>query len=295
MSRKHPIIAVTGSSGAGTTTVKVAFEHIFRRENITPCIIEGDAFHRYDRQQMREQVAKALSEGWHLSHFGPEGNHFDKLEALFRQYSERGTGQRRFYLHNEMEAQPLGQQSGTFSPWEDIPGGTDLLFYEGLHGAMVTPDVNIAHYADLLIGVVPIVNLEWIQKIHRDTADRGYKPEDVTENILRRMYDYVHYITPQFSLTDVNFQRVPTVDTSNPFIARDIPTPDESFVVIRFRDPSKFRINFPYLLAMIHDSFMSRRNTIVIPGGKMGLAIEVIFGPIIDELINQRRALLRAA
>jgi phosphoribulokinase len=295
MSKKYPIIAVTGSSGAGTTTVRTAFEHIFFRENIAPCVVEGDAFHRYDREQMRKRVAKALAEGWHLSHFGPEGNHFDKLEALFRQFSETGAGQRRRYLHNEREATQYGQQPGTFTPWEDIPANTDVLFYEGLHGAMVTDNVNVAQYVDLLIGVVPIVNLEWIQKIHRDTAERGYKPEDVTDNILRRMYDYVNYITPQFSLTDINFQRVPTVDTSNPLVARDIPTADESFVVIRFRDPTKFNIDFPYLLAMLHDSFMSRRNTIVVPGGKMGLAIEIIFAPIIDEIIRQRQALLKAA
>ncbi len=286
MSKKHPIIAVTGSSGAGTTTVKVAFEHIFFRKKITPCIVEGDSFHRYDREEMREQVAKALEEGKHLSHFGPEANHFDKLEALFHQYGQTGTGQRRYYLHNEVEAEQYNQKPGTFTPWEDIPQGTDLLFYEGLHGGVVTDTVNVAQHVDLLIGVVPIVNLEWIQKIHRDTAERGYLAEHVTENILRRMYDYVHYVTPQFSLTDINFQRVPTVDTSNPFIARDIPTPDESFVVIRFRDPKKFNIDFPYLLAMLHDSFMSRRNTIVVPGGKMGLAMEIILDPIIDELMK---------
>jgi phosphoribulokinase len=274
--------------------VRTAFEHIFRRERIEPCVVEGDAFHRYDRAEMLEQVERALAEGWHLSHFGPEGNHFDKLEALFREYSESGSGERRHYLHDEAEAQPLGLQSGTFTPWEDIPSQTDVLFYEGLHGGLVTEEVNLARYVDLLIGVVPIVNLEWIQKIHRDTGDRGYLSEHVTENILRRMYDYVHHIIPQFSRTDINFQRVPTVDTSNPFVARDIPTPDESFVVIRFRDPTKFRVDFPYLLSMFHDSFMSRRNTIVIPGGKMGLAIEIIFGPIIDNLMDKRQRLLKS-
>jgi phosphoribulokinase len=286
MSKKHPIIAVTGSSGAGTSTVKAAFEHIFFREQVTPCIIEGDSFHRYDRREMLEQVAKTLKEGRHLSHFGPEANHLDKLEALFRQYGKTGTGQRRFYLHNDAEAEAYGQEAGTFTPWEDIPESTDLMFYEGLHGGAVNGGINVAEHVDLLIGVVPIVNLEWIQKIHRDTADRGYEAEDVTDNILRRMYDYVHYITPQFSRTDINFQRVPTVDTSNPFVARDIPAPDESFVVIRFRDPAKFNSDFPYLLAMLHDSFMSRRNSIVIPGGKMGLALEIILGPMIDKMLK---------
>ena len=105
----------------------------------------------------------------------------------------------------------------------------------------------------------------------------------------------MHYVTPQFSLTDINFQRVPTVDTSNPFVARDIPTPDESFIVIRFKDPTKFGIDFPYLLAMLHDSFMSRRNTIVVPGGKMGLAVEIILAPIIEEMMQRRRRRMRAA
>jgi phosphoribulokinase len=294
MSKTHPTIAVTGSSGAGTSTVKVAFEHIFHREQVKPCFVEGDSFHRFDRQTMREEVKKALEENRHLSHFGPESNHFDMLESLFRQYGECGRGKRRFYLHNDEEAREHGQQPGTFTPWEDVPEDTDVLFYEGLHGGVVTRDVNVAQHVDLLVGVVPIVNLEWIQKIHRDTAERGYSPEDVTDNILRRMHDYVHYITPQFSRTDINFQRVPTVDTSNPFVARDIPTPDESFVVIRFRDPAKFDTDFPYLLSMLQGSFISRRNTIVVPGGKMGLAMEVILAPIIDDMLEERRRLLRS-
>ena len=292
MSKKHPIIAVTGSSGAGTTTVKVAFEHIFYRLKVDAVFIEGDSFHRYTRAEMREAAAKAQIEGRTLSHFGPEANLLEELEEFFRQYGETGTGRHRHYVHTLEESTQFGQQPGTFTPWEDLPKDTDLLLYEGLHGGMVTEKVNVPQYVDLLVGVVPIVNLEWIQKIHRDTAERGYTPEDVTETILRRMPDYVRYITPQFSLTDINFQRVPTVDTSNPFVARDIPTPDESLVVIRFTDPLKFDINFPYLLSMLHDSQMSRRNSIVMPGGKMGLAMEIIFEPILKKMMEERQALL---
>ena len=75
-----------------------------------------------------------------------------------------------------------------------MPGGTELLFYEGLHGAVVTPEVNIAQHPDLLIGVVPVINLEWIQKLYRDKKQRGYSTEAVTDTILRRMPDYVNYI-----------------------------------------------------------------------------------------------------
>ena len=297
MSRKHPILAVTGSSGAGTSTVKNAFEHIFRREKINPVIIEGDSFHRYNRVEMKQAMKEAAAQGNnHFSHFGPESNLFDKLEETFQTYGETGRGKKRYYIHSQEEAEQHNARLGTslkageFTPWEDMPENTDLLFYEGLHGLVTDQEanVNVAQHVDLGIGVVPIVNLEWIQKIFRDSAERGYTAEAIVDTMLRRMPDYVHYITPQFSKTDINFQRVPTVDTSNPFIARDIPTPDESLVVIRFRNPKKFGVDFPYLLNMIHDSFMSRRNTIVVPGGKMGLAMEIILAPIIADMLKQR-------
>ncbi|MCB1949376.1 phosphoribulokinase [Nitrosomonas sp.] len=289
MSQKYPVIAVTGSSGAGTSTVKNSFEHIFRREKLNAVIVEGDSFHRYDREAMKKAVADSEKDGGRpISHFGPEANEFEKLEALFREYGEKGTGQTRLYLHNEEEAAPWNQKPGTFTPWSAIETGSDLLFYEGLHGGVKSDTADVAKYVDLLVGVVPIVNLEWIQKIFRDTNARGYSAEAVTHTILRRMHDYVHYITPQFSRTHINFQRVPTVDTSNPFIAREIPTLDESMVVIRFRHPE--HVDFSNLLTMIHDSFMSRPNTIVVPGGKMGMAIELILTPLIMGIVAKSRA-----
>jgi phosphoribulokinase len=223
----------------------------------------------------------------HLSHFGPESNLFAELEALFRTYGDTGTGRMRKYLHNDEEAAPFRQEPGTFTPWQDISPGTDLLFYEGLHGAVVHGDINIAKHADLLVGVVPIINLEWIQKLHRDKKARGYSHEAVVDTILRRMPDYVNYICPQFSETHVNFQRVPTVDTSNPFIARDVPSADESMLIIRFRNPKG--IDMPYLLSMLADSFMSRANTIVCPGSKMPLAMQLIFTPMILQFMDRKK------
>ncbi len=288
MSAKHPVVAITGSSGAGTSSVTKTFQHIFRREHIKAAIIEGDSFHRFDRKDMKLAMAEAAKAGNHnFSHFGPEANVLEDLEALFRGYGETGTGKARKYLHNDEEAAPYGQPSGTFTPWEDVPSGTDLLFYEGLHGAVKSDTLDVGKHADLLVGVVPIINLEWVQKLHRDKKHRGYSTEAVMDTILRRMPDYVNYITPQFSRTHVNFQRVPTVDTSNPFVARDIPTADESFVVIRFANPRG--IDFQYLLNMIHDSFMSRANIIVVPGGKMELAMQLIFTPHILRLVEISR------
>jgi phosphoribulokinase len=296
MSKKHPVIAITGSSGAGTTTVKRAFEHIFFREKITPAIIEGDSYHRYNRAEMREAMKQAAAAGNpNFSHFGADANLFDEIEKCFRTYGETGGGKKRYYLHSDEEATEhnkrlgTGLKAGEFTPWENIPASTDLMFYEGLHGGVVDAKtgVDAAKWVDLLVGVVPIVNLEWIQKIQRDTRERGYSTEAVVDTILRRMPDYIQYITPQFSRTHINFQRVPVVDTSNPFIARDIPTPDESFVVIRFRNPKG--VDFPYYLSMLPGSFMSRRNNMVVPGGKMGFAMEVILAPIIEEMLENRK------
>jgi phosphoribulokinase len=291
MSAMHPIIAVTGSSGAGTTSVMRTFEQIFRREQLEAAFIEGDSFHRYDRVAMHERMAAALAGGDHaFSHFGPEANLFGELEALFRGYGENGRGKVRKYLHDEQEAAPYRAKPGTFTEWQELPEVTDLLFYEGLHGAIAHGDVDVARHVDLLIGVVPVVNLEWIQKLHRDKSTRGYSAEAVTDTILRRMHDYVHHICPQFSRTHINFQRVPVVDTSNPFIARFIPTPDESLLVIRFDRAQG--IDFPYLLSMLRGSFMSRSNTIVCPGGKMDLAMQLILTPMILRLIERRKEAL---
>jgi phosphoribulokinase len=288
MSIRHPIIAVTGSSGAGTTSVKHTFDRIFAREKINAAYVEGDSFHRFDRAGMKVALQEAERSGnSNFSHFGPEANLFAELAALFREYHETGGGNIRRYLHDEREAALHGQPAGTFTPWQPISSDTELLFYEGLHGGVKTAEVDVAQHVDLLIGVVPIVNLEWIQKIHRDMNQRGYEIEEVRRTILRRMHDYVHYLTPQFSRTHINFQRVPTVDTSNPFVARDIPTADESFVVIRFRNPKG--IDFPYLLSMIHGSFMTRPNCVVVPGGKQELAMQLILTPMILKLVADKR------
>jgi phosphoribulokinase len=287
MSVRNPVIAVTGSSGAGTTTVMKSFAHIFRREKINAQVIEGDSFHRYNRVEMREKVRAAdEGKGPQISHFGPESNLLADLASTFATYGETGSGRVRRYVHDAIEARELGADPGTFTDWQPM-GDSDVLFYEGLHGGYVGPEADVANHVDLLVGVVPIINLEWIQKLHRDQNLRGYSQQAVVDTILRRMPDYVNHICPQFSRTHVNFQRVPTVDTSNPFIAKDIPSADESMVVIRFSTPKG--IDFPYLMSMLHGSWMSRPNNIVIPGGKMGLAMQLIFTPMILRLMDLKR------
>ena len=284
MSAKHPIIAVTGSSGAGTSTSTEVFKSMFAQLGVNAAMLEGDSFHRYTRPEMDVAIRRAREQGRHISYFGPEANDFELLEQFFKEYGNTGTGQYRRYLHTFDEAVPFNQMPGTFTPWQQLGEETNLLFYEGLHGGVVTEEHNVAQHVDLLIGMVPIVNLEWIQKLIRDTAERGHSREAVTDSIVRSMEDYINFITPQFSRTHINFQRIPTVDTSNPFSAKVIPSADESMMVIRFRGIKN--VDYPYLLAMIDGSFMSRRNTIVVPGGKVGFVMELILRPMLERLLE---------
>ena len=285
MSVRNPIVAITGSSGAGTSTVLHAFRHIFRREKLRAQIIHGDSFHRFDREEMNKAMKASEKRGnKNFSHFGPSANLLEDLETLFRTYGETGEGKFRRYLHDSDEAAFFKQDAGTFTPWEEIKKQTDLLFYEGLHGGYVYEGIDIAQHVDLLVGVVPIINLEWIQKLHRDQEARGYSQDAVVDTILRRMPDYVNHIIPQFSKTHVNFQRVPLVDTSNPFVARDIPSAEESLVIIRFADPKG--IDFQYLLSMLSGSTLTRPNVLAVPGAKMGLAMQLIFTPMILRMMN---------
>lgn len=287
MSTKHPIIVITGSSGSGSNKVSDVFSHIAWREKIQHFIVSGSAFHRYERDEMAQQVEQACADGCYLSHFSPEGNQLNLLEDLFREFSTDGTGNYRHYLHTEEQALEFNQAVGSFTPWEPIPAGVDLLVYQGLHGAFVSKDIDISRYADLILGVTPIVNLEWIQKIHTDIKNRGYTLDAVRNAIQHRLHDYVHYITPQFSNTDINFQRIPLVDTSNPFDARDVPLNDESMVVISFKQPRDH--DFTYLLERIEGSFMSNRSCLVVPGGKMEYAMEMLLNPLVHEMMEQRR------
>ncbi|PID41671.1 MAG: phosphoribulokinase [Proteobacteria bacterium] len=285
MSTRYPIIAVTGSSGAGTTTTGEIFNKIFDEEGIRAARVDGDSFHKYTREQMAKLAAKG--QYGEKNHFSVEANHIDKLEALFQDYASTGAGQYRHYIRDgDRKLIHAGYKPGTFTPWTSLPPKTEVLFYEGLHGGVVNERYNIAQHSDLLIGVVPIINLEWIQKIHRDTLYRGYSHELVVDTIITRMDDYVRDIVPQFAHTDINFQRVPMVDTSNPFAIKDVPLDSESMVVIHFKKHQD--VNFPYLVQMIQGAFISRHDTLVIPGHKMPLAMDLIIRPIILEMLAHK-------
>jgi len=249
MSRAHPIVAVTGASGAGTTSVQEAFKSICADAKFDAVFVEGDSFHRYEREEMRKLIdAWERTAGRTISHFGPEANLFGELETLFTEYGERGMGRARQYLHNEDAARLHGQKVGTFTEWSDITPDSDLLIYEGLHGGIVTDAVNISQHVDLLIGVTPTINLEWIQKLYRDQKDRGHSIDDVTTGI---------------------------------------PSPNESLIVVRFNDPNQQEIED--IINAVGGSFQSKEDCIVVPGQTFEQTLKFILSPRVQKLVTNGR------
>lgn len=307
MSVQHPIVTVTGSSGAGTSFVKRAVEKIFERENLNVAIVEGDSYHKYNRAEMKEKVAESKAGcGPTLTHFSEHANEFSELEALFKQYKQSGTGKRRYYIHSDEEADEHNARlggtnfvSGEFTPWEDIPEGTDVLFYEGLHGMVKRMDNgpeegkhNVAQYVDLGIGVAPSVNIEWMQKIYRDTSERPYSVQQVRDTILERMPDYIETIVPQFHRTHINFHRVPLIDTSDPFstMSPDAPAgpaPEDSLVICHVRHQD---VNLEEVKNQIEGAFLQNPETLVCSGVHMVQAMDLMMTPIIQKLIAKSRA-----
>lgn len=283
MSAKHPIISVTGLQGAGENPAHAVFDKIFKAAGVNAAFVEGDAFLRYDRSDMRTVMQEEADKGnSRFSRFGPEANRLEDLESLLKQFGAYGRGRIREYVRDEMQAAALGAPAGSFTDWREIPHGTDLLLYTGLHGAAVTDTVDIARLCDLKIGLAPSINLEWAQKSRREGGG-----EEARRAILRRTPDYARYICPQFSATDVNFQRVPTVDTCDPFAAPEAPGDDETIVIVRPRNPQE--VDFLRLLAFIKHSYMSRADTLVIPGGKLGLAMQLILTPMVQRMLDRRK------
>lgn len=289
MSAEYPIVAITGALESGSVAIIQALNRIFYREQVKAAYIDGSAFRRYDRDGMKAATAQAKAAGRSISHFSPESNHLDKLETLFFQYGATGTGMYRHYLHNAEQARKYNQVAGTFTPWQPMISNSDLLLYRGLHGAAIAGDVDLSQYPDLSIGIAPNANLEWMNKIHHDVRNRHVKREDAQASILKNLDDYVRHITPQFMRTHINFQLIPLVDTANPFTGEAVPSDDECYLIIHVL--KKYWPNFVPLLADLQGSFMSRRNTIVIPSSKMLTAIELFLIPIIQDLVKTSREL----
>ena len=290
MSVQHPVVAVTGSSGAGTTSVTKTFQHIFRREGITPAIVEGDTFHRYDRKEMKLAMAAAeRTRTTTSSHFGPEANLLRELEKLFRGTARRAPASPASTCTTTTKPRPTARSRAPSRPGRICSrAATCCSTRDCTAPRSPTPSTSSS---------TPTCWSAWCRSStwsgsRRCTGTRrpaGTPPRPSPTRSCAGCRTTCNYICPQFSRTDINFQRVPTVDTSDPFTARYIPSADESFLIIRFANPRG--IDFPYLLSMLHDSFMSRPNIIVVPGGKMELSMQLIFTPLILRLMEKKRQL----
>ena len=247
MSVKHPIISVTGSSGAGTTSVKTTFKRIFNRETVNAASSMAMHSIAMTAQMKRVMAEEAEREINHFSHFGPECQPAGGTGRVYSGISAKPEPEKPGTTCTTRKKRTCTARPGTFSAWEDIDPEYRIIVLRRTAwrggdrrrqpGAALRPK----------IGVVPVVNLEWIQKIHRDKMDRGYSTQAIKDTILRRMPDYLDYICPQFSQTDINFPARADRRYIERLCARWIPTPDESMVVIRFRQSQGYRFPLPDL------------------------------------------------
>ncbi len=284
MNRKRPIIALTGSSGAGKTNIKSIFNEIFFENGIKAINIQGDGFHKYTRTKM----AELDKTGSRLTHFASECNHLDLLENLFKQFSTTGKGMTRRYAHSESEAKKIGAQIGFFSEWEEFEPNYDILLYEGLHGGFKDDKINISKYVDLLIGITPSINLEWVQKCHRYLVIRGYSKNEVKKLIIKRLPDYLEYICPQFSRTDANLERIPLVDLADPFKTKSIPADKNSIYMLSIKDNSIIEGLRTCLEKFDLFTADSDDMTITVRAKELKSLFELIFLPKILNLIGRK-------
>lgn len=296
MLKCYLVVVVIGFFGVGISIVKCVFEYIFVREGIIFVVVEGDSYYCYEWMFMKQVMVDVLVKGENFFYFGFEVNFFDKFEELFCIYGEIGVGQKCYYFYSVEEVVEynvcfgVNFELGQFMFWEDIFLGIDVLFYEGFYGGVKGEGYDVVVLVDLLVGVVLIINFEWIQKIYCDNVECGYFVEVIVDMILCWMFDYINYICLQFSQIDINFQRVFIVDIFNLFICWNILILDESFVIIYFCKGvcEKWGIDFGYLLSMIYDFFMFSFISIVVNGGKMGFVMELIFILIIYCMIEEK-------
>ncbi len=280
MSKLFPVIALTGASGAGKSNIKEIFTGIFDELDISVLYVEGDSFHKYNRVQMENLIKSDNT----LTHFSPKANLLKKLENVLSDFGSKGEATVRKYIHSSEEGREHSLSPGNFTAWQQTTRDHSMLFYEGLHGGHSGRDANVLKHIDLLIGIAPVINLEWIQKLHRDIEVRGHSVEHTKNVILARMGDYFKYICPQFSKTDINIQRIPLTDTSNPFDVSEVPKISKSLAIIELKNETKFSCDLIKISEEIKSSFMSSSNTLVVPGLALDTAIKKIFTPIIKTL-----------
>ncbi len=178
MSVRHPIIAVTGSSGAGTTTVMKTFDHIFRREQHQG---PGDRGRFVSRLQPGRD-ARARARGGHGQ--GSDHQPFRTgVEPVGRARRHDGSLRR----HRRRQGAPLhprrrgsasssSGEPGTFTTGSRCRRTATCSSTKGCMAATRTARWMSREKVDLLVGVVPIINLEWIQKLHRDQQHARLQP-----------------------------------------------------------------------------------------------------------------------
>ncbi len=171
------IIGVAGDSGSGKTTFTNAIRQIFGSDLVSTITL--DDYHKYDREERKRLDITPLH---------PDANNLAQLETDVARLKEGYAITKPVYNHT----------TGTF----DSPvsfASKKIIILEGLH-TLFTPRLRELIDFSVFVDPDPEVKYAWKQK--RDTSNRGYSLDEVTEEIARREKDYEAFIAPQRCLAD---------------------------------------------------------------------------------------------
>lgn len=216
MKRQRPIIlGIVGDSAAGKSTLTRGLAQLIGPERVT-CVCTDD-YHKYDRRERAEHKITALH---------PDCNYLDVLE----QHLER--------LHyGQPILKPVYDHSTGSLVRPEYVQPSEFVIVEGLlgyHSAVMRQFYDVKVYLD------PPEDLRRVWKVKRDTAKRGYNPEQVLAELEKREPDSRDFIRPQRQQADivVRFsppQGVPPAEAGSTLNVRlvlrpTIPHPDLSYL-----------------------------------------------------------------
>lgn len=178
MEQRPVILAVVGDSAAGKTTLSAGIAAILGPGRVVTLSL--DDYHRFSRA---EREARGLTP------LHPDCNHIELMEE---------------HLHRLASGQPIvkpvyNHTTGNIDGRQRL-APAPFIIAEGLLG-LATPRLREPYHVRVFLDPPEALRERW--KLQRDSVLRGYTPEQVHAEIVRRRPDAAEFIQPQRGWADI--------------------------------------------------------------------------------------------